>query len=380
VSRVTPDGQVTQILSGIIDSQSEHQVNDVKIGPDGRMYLAVGRAANSAVVGPDIAPFVMLSPGLHARPCQDIVLRGHNFLTADFRTEAQGDSVLTGAFVPFGTATQPGQRIPGVTKCGGSILVFDPANAEATLQVHASGFRQPIGLAWNRQTGEMFVGENGPDVRGPRPVRDEFDATLRVQAGHWYGWPDYSSAREPLTLDKFDVPDSLQAPIFRGTQERLGRFLDFVIDHEASGLTPPNRSLVLGLHPYQSSPSFLDVAPASWGDLAGQLFVAEWGDLRPNTNPLAPREQVAGFRIVRVDPNRSQAPVEAFIQNRLPGPASEQGARGQGLERPFDVKFGPDGAMYIVDFGEVEVLANQMPPYNQRPGTGAIWRIVRTGM
>ncbi len=70
---------------------------------------------------------------------------------------------------------------------------------------------------------------------------------------------------------------------------------------------------------------------------------------------------------------------EPFVQNRRPGPASRQGARGQGLERPYDVKFGPDGAMYISDYGIVEIDMSKAPPYRYIPDTGAIWRVVRTG-
>lgn len=41
VSRVTKNGQVETILQGIIDSQAEHQINDIRMGPDGRMYVAL---------------------------------------------------------------------------------------------------------------------------------------------------------------------------------------------------------------------------------------------------------------------------------------------------------------------------------------------------
>ncbi|WP_394351843.1 PQQ-dependent sugar dehydrogenase, partial [Pontibacter pamirensis] len=47
VSRVTPDGEITQILGGIIDSKSDHQPNDVRVGGDGKMYVCVGIGGNS---------------------------------------------------------------------------------------------------------------------------------------------------------------------------------------------------------------------------------------------------------------------------------------------------------------------------------------------
>jgi len=368
VSRVTLNGQVTQILTGIQASQAEHQVNGIVVGPDGRMYIGSGQAGNSAVMGPDVAGPLMLAPNARAVPCRDIVLTGRNFKGPDFRTPQMGDSVLTGAFVTFGTATTPGQVVRGSNKCGGSVLAFDPNNAEGTVRPFASGMRQPIGIAFNRQTREMFVAENGLDIRGLRPVKDEIDATMRVQEGAWLGFPDYSAGREPLTNPKFEPPDSLQAEVFVNGQSQ-GKSLGFVINHAASGLTPPDPTVVVGRHEWNSSPALLDVAPASWGEFAGHLFVAEWGDLRPQTNPLS--TVPVGQRIVRINPATRQ--LTPFVGRRV-----AQLAAGQGIERPFDVKFGPDGAMYIVDFGVVRVRPGQMPPFEQVPGTGTVWRVVRT--
>jgi glucose/arabinose dehydrogenase len=376
VSRVGLDGSVTKILSGIVDGQSEHQINDIRAGPDGELYVTVGLPGNAGVVSNELAGFIKLSPGLHGTPCRDIVLTGENYQTPDFRTPDATDSVLTGAYVPFGTPTQPGQVISGSNKCGGSILAFDPSNAQATLRMHAWGFRNPIGIAFNRRTGDLYMAMNGFDIRGSRPIDDEWDATYRVRRGVWYGSPDFTAALDPVTDPRFEPPDALQAPVFVNGQPQ-GKVLRFVIDHAASGLTPPSKSLIAGLHPFQSSPSMLDVAPQSWRGLAGNLFIAEFGDLRPPTNPLVTGH--VGFRIARLDPSSGQ--VQSFVRNLQVGPASEQGARGQGLERVFDVEFGPDGAMYIVDYGEVQIdlsrIAQGMAPYVEIPRTGVIWRVTR---
>ncbi len=279
---------------------------------------------------------------------------------------------MTGAYVPFGVATTVGQRIAGTRKPGGAIVSFDPMNAEATLQTYASGMRNVIGLAWDA-TGQMYAAVNGYDVRGARPVKDEFDATYKVVKGTWYGFPDFSAALEPLTLDKFNPPANLQAATFINNVPQ-GKKLGFVINHAASGLTPPDRALVAGLHQFHTSPSMIDVAPASWGAYAGHLFVAEWGDLTPPTDPTDLRP--VGYRIVRINPATKQ--VEPFLANRQPGPASKQGAVGAGLERPFDVQFGPDGAMYIVDYGVVNIKAREnREPYEYVPLTGVIWKVTR---
>jgi len=375
ISKVTPAGKRTQLFTGFRDSQAEHQINDVRLGPDGRMYFVNGPAANSAVVGPDNAAFVRLNRGVHTRSCRDIVLNGYNFGSANFLTARPADKALTGAYVPYGTVTYPGTRIAGDPKCGGAIFSFDPDQSRPTLHRVAYGMRNVIGVAWDRR-GTMYAAVNGYDVRGSRPIQDQYDATYRVRPGTWYGVPDYSAALQPVTLPKFDVPDALQAPVYRGRQLLPTRDLRFLINHRASGLQPPDRSLVYGLHKGDSSPSELDVAPTSWGAYGNAVFVAEFGDLAPGTNPLLNGH--AGFQVSRID--RSTGKAVPFLRNIKPAPASELGALGRGIERPFDVQFGPDGAMYVVDFGQVVVNpALAPPPYEYPTGTGAIWKVTRTG-
>ncbi len=107
------------------------------------------------------------------------------------------------------------------------------------------------------------------------------------------------------------------------------------------------------------------------------MFIAEWGDLAPPTNPLRGNAPAEGFRVVKVNPNTGD--LTPFVFNKGGGiPASEQGKTGQGLERPFDVKFGPDGAMYIVDYGVVNIDMSKTPPYDSKAGTGAIWKVTET--
>ena len=279
--------------------------------------------------------------------------------------------MLTGAYVPFGVETEPGQVIKGVKLCGGSILSFDPRNPMGTVETHSWGYRNLIGLAWNKTTGAMYAAENGYDIRGSLPVKDYLDASLHVQKGKWYGVPDFSAERKPLDWALFEVPDKFQAMVYVNG-EPVGKELDFVIDHQASGLTPPDPSVVLGKHAFNSSPSMMDVAPASWGDMAGHVFIAEWGDLAPPTNPLRGKDP-AGYQVVMVDPATGN--LQPFAHNLLPGPASGQGSAGKGLDRPFDVQFGPDDAIYIVDYGVVKIDMSKSPPYAYEPGTGAIWKV-----
>ena len=47
------------------------------------------------------------------------------------------------------------------------------------------------------------------------------------------------------------------------------------------------------------------------------------------------------------------------------------------LERPIDVKFGPDGYMYILDFGRAD-FRNGHP--NVTPRTGQVYRLLPAGV
>lgn len=52
---------------------------------------------------------------------------------------------------------------------------------------------------------------------------------------------------------------------------------------------------------------------------------------------------------------------------------------GEGMERPFNVRFGPDGAIYVVDYGVAQINpASEGTPYEFPPETGVIWRVTRT--
>jgi glucose/arabinose dehydrogenase len=101
----------------------------------------------------------------------------------------------------------------------------------------------------------------------------------------------------------------------------------------------------------------------------GKLFAAEWGTLAPLNSP-RPEDLDHGFRVLAIDPADGSA--EVFVQNRSPGPASRQGSGG--IERPVDVKFGPDGSLYVLDFGVSAVDQQKQLSYGH---TGVLWRVTR---
>ena len=104
-------------------------------------------------------------------------------------------------------------------------------------------------------------------------------------------------------------------------------------------------------------------------------MVALFGDRSPFATSGRPMVGPTGYRVVLV--NIDARKVDDFIHNtrELPGSrlASDPKKAGEALERPIDVKFGPDGAMYVLDFGQMEMKGGRM---RVTPGTGRIFRMV----
>jgi glucose/arabinose dehydrogenase len=65
-----------------------------------------------------------------------------------------------------------------------AILEIDPASGES--RVFASGLRNPVGMAWQPETGELWVAVNERDELGSDLVPDYMTS---VKEGGFYGWP-----------------------------------------------------------------------------------------------------------------------------------------------------------------------------------------------
>ena len=340
------NGRVT-VLADKLPGYGDHSVNGPLLAPDGAVYFAIGTATNSGVVGSDNHHYGWPAkhPGFHDIPGQDIVLGGVNFTDTD---PVSGETVETGCFVPFGTATTPGQRIAGQVPCTGAVMRIDAAGKIALV---AWGFRNPYGLAFAAD-GRLFATDNGYDERGSRPVWGSGELLWEVQQGLWYGWPDFAGDR-PLTDDEFDPP--------------AGAEPTFVLAEHPN--RPPRPAAVLAVH---SSANGIDFSRSADFGHVGEAFIALFGDQTPTTGDLlAP----TGFKVVRVDVTTGVVREFAANDGGIVMPGSKAGTAG--FERPIAVRFDPSGrSLYVVDFGIVTEASDGSKP---EPRTGCVWRIEPTG-
>lgn len=345
ILRINAAGEIIAIVENL-PALGDHHTNGPVVA-NGSIYFGIGTATNAGIVGADNASFGWLerNPGFHDIPCQDVVLNGVNYETGN-PLQGGDDKVQTGAFVPFGTATNDGQIIAGALPCSGA--VFRVPLQGGALQLVAWGFRNPFGFAVHQ--GQLYVTDNAYDDRGSRPAWGTGDVLWKVEEDAWYGWPDYSAGL-PLNDPLYKIP---------------GKGAPRLLLKELPG-TPPAPAAILGVH---SSSNGVDFSTSDDFGFTGHAFVAQFGDMAPNVGKvLSP----VGFKVVKVDPAEGVVTDFAVNKGKKNGPASQ--LTEGGLERPVAVRFHPNGkSLYVVDFGVVEINEGEVI---SRKATGVVWKITK---
>jgi glucose/arabinose dehydrogenase len=349
VSTINDDGSLKNIITGL-PGQGDHQANQL-VFKDGKMYLTIGTVTNSAVVGPDNAVFGWLKKPelkeLHEVPCQDITLTNSSSFESDDIAGTELPKAKTSAYAAFGKDLGSGALVTGDTKCNGAVL---RANSDSTdLEVVAWGLRNPYGLELGPDN-NLYLTMHGFDARGSRPVENAWDCFYRVDEGEWYGWPDFAC--------DFPVTD----PQFKPKDQPQPQFL--ISNHPTEN--PPKPLAKFSPHAAANGFAF---AQNGWGKPT-DAFVALFGDFTPATGTVA---EPQGVKIVKVDTTKGE--ISDFITNRQPGQASKNSAGG--LEHPSDVTFGPDGAMYIADWGVANISVEGL---KLEKDSGVIWKVTKTAI
>ncbi len=349
------------------------------------IYWSQGSTTNSGVVGRDNGG----GANQQDIPCQDIVLSKNVF--------DSNSGKFTSGYSPFGT-TRPGATIKafdsatGKGICDGAILraKLNASNPKSTIEPVSWGYRNPFGLRFapddHALKGGLLVTENGEDERGARPVNNAPDRLTLAQQNpdgspDYHGWPD-----------RFGFLDSTQAvfnPVGGPGDDNppavIGKPVQPVLAFPPQPITAP-----LALEPADVAAVGLDFVPHSFvvGPVKkGAALVSREGDFGFSK---ANGEPEAGHDVELVNFSRPGEPLQLqltqFAFNKTHDQAFPDGIRG--INRPTDLKFGPDGCAYLVDYGAVRDFGQSdsrtkfIGPLNgplvQIPGTGVIWKICAT--
>jgi hypothetical protein len=388
---------------------------------DGWIYWSQGSATNSGVAGHDNGGGAN-QPDI---PCQDIVLSDNVF------DSGSSDGHKTSGFSPHGVQ-RPGATVKafeGATlhgMCTGAILRANltAANPAATIEPFSWGYRNPFGIRFapinHALKGGLFVTENGEDERGARPTNNAPDRLQLAQQNpdgspDYHGWPDRFGFLDSTQAvfnpvggpgDDLCVPDAGNPPSLC-TAASLDTIL--TVDVPVKPLLaffPQPAVAPLALEPADVAAVGLDFAPDSFVHgvvRRGAALIAREGDFgfsKDNGEPPAGHDvELVNFgrpgEPLRLEQSRFAFNCKQADQGHNPdGSPTCKVARDQafaeelhGINRPITAMFGPDGALYVVDYGAVRDFGQSDPrakfkvagdgPLVQIPGTGVIWKISR---
>jgi glucose/arabinose dehydrogenase len=365
-------GGWTTIVANL-PARGDYPVTDLAMDPRlGRLFFGVGSATNSGVVGVDNWEWIQDYNKVHDQPWGRLHLRGYRFDSPNPFSGLFGpaDIAVTAPFQAFNVSNET--EVNGSDLPNGAIYSCSPIGGD--LKVEAHGIRYPRGISFNGYS--FFFTDEGMELRGTRPVKNDPDSLLRlIPGGTWYGWPDYTADLVPVNEDKFQPPEQMIA--HTGYKRVL-----FILDQQATNADPkavqlvePNRDILLkGVFAPLSGAAKLDFAPGAgpFKQFHGKAVVALAGDRAPFATSDNPIIGPIGYKVVLVDVDTRQ--VTDFVRNTAGGPGSRIEDKNQNLlERPMDVKFGPDGLLYLLDAGRMQ-MHNGREQWES--GTGKIFRLV----
>lgn len=344
VTSLQLDGSRQDIISGL-PSYGDYSNCRVDFGLDGKMYFGIGSATNSGVVGTDNL-WVYEYSFFCDRPGQPIILNGQNFVTENILIANRGEKVETGAYKPFGEKNIEHELSRAVIRATGSVLRANPDGSD--LELVAWGLRCPAYLKFFHD--QLYVSNNGYDVRGSRPIANAPDEFIQIIEGYWYGFPDYAGG-EPVNSPRFS-PDG-------GVQPELLLSCHPAHPPRPLALFPPD-SFIVGFD-FNNDRNFATV---------GTIYIAEFGSIQFSSIGSAIQLfPTSGYRISKINPYTGSVTTFAINRSGFPSYITGEG----GLGRPVDIVFGPDGAMYIVDMG----ISSRENPNIIIPNTGVIWRVTK---
>src|SRR3989442_5060485 len=402
---VDPDtGTVTPFITGLPTGDHPSEMFAFK---DGWIYWSQGSTTNAGVVGHDN------NNGANQQdiPCQQIKLSTNVF--------DSGDGHRTSGYSPHGTA-RPGATVEAFESatgrgiCDGAILraKLNAANPKATIEPFSWGYRNPYGIRFAPKNhalqGQLFVTENGEDERGARPTNNAPDRLHIAKQNpdgspDYHGWPDRFGFLDSTQAvfnpvggpgDDLCVPAAGSPPCTAASLQRI-----FTEDRPVKPLfafPPQPITAPLALEAADVAIVGLDFVPDSFvgGPVKrGAALAGREGDFGFSGANGRPEE---GHDIQLINFSLSDEPLRVNLQRFAHNTTFEQafvdGLRG--INRPVDLKFGPDNCAYLVDYGAVRDFGqsdagSRFCPSNaaacrgdgplvQIPGTGVIWKIFRT--
>lgn len=230
--------------------------------------------------------------------------------------------------------------------------LFAPGTEKTRPEIYAMGFRNPWRFTLDPKTGWVYVGDVGPDSgrddekRGPRG----HDILYQIREAGNFGWP-YVRAKQ--AYQDFDFAKNTSGPTFDPTGPS-----NKSPNNTGLGKLPPVRDPLV-YYPHAHSKDFPELGSGGRTSCGGPVF-----HFKPEFKTSGGFPEYFDKAVLHFD---WQRPFLVWVRLKEDGsfeklePFSSaldisQGIQKTGeplkLRRPADMTFGPDGALYILDYGE----------------------------
>ncbi|MFC0506692.1 ThuA domain-containing protein [Micromonospora costi] len=232
--------------------------------------------------------------------------------------------------------------------------LFAPGTPRTRPEIYAMGLRNPFRITVDSTSNALLVADYGPDARSANPTRGpegtvEFN---RITSAGNYGWPYCIGNNTPF--NDYDFATSTSGPTFDCAAP--------VNDSpNNTGLTnlPPTRPALIW-YAYSASPEFPELGTGGGGPMSGPVY-----DYDPSNKRLTKFPQYyedkwivyeltrRWFKTVSIHETGQTFDEPRFAPTR-PGEVQSINGIFDGMSwiQPFEAEFGPDGSLYVIDFGE----------------------------
>jgi PKD repeat protein/glucose/arabinose dehydrogenase len=295
---------------------NSHMAGSLAMGPDGDLYVATGDNADPF----DQQGYTPIDerPGRRAWDAQGTSANTNDLRGKVLRITPEDDGTYS---IPEGN-------------------LFAPGTAGTRPEIYGMGFRNPFRITVDPGTGAVLIGDYGPDARVADPLRgpDGQVELIRMTEPGNHGWPychadnqayidyDFATGASGEAFDCAgpvnDSPNNTGLRELPPSQEPLvwyGYGLSEEFPELGSGGAAP-----MGGPVYRYDPE-LDVKTKFPASFDGHWFVSEYAR---NFYKVLSLDEATG-ELLSIDP---------FLE-------------GETFVAPFEAEFGPDGSLYIIDFG-----------------------------
>ncbi|MEU8569560.1 ThuA domain-containing protein [Streptomyces pathocidini] len=231
--------------------------------------------------------------------------------------------------------------------------LFAPGTDKTRPEIYAMGFRNPFRITVDPRSGALLVGDYGPDAKqavADRGPEGTVEYNRITEAGN-FGWPYCVGQNTPF--NDYDFATRASGPKFD-----CGAIVNDSPNNTGLRELPPAQPALVW-HAYSASPEFPELGTGGGGPMSGPVYdydpdntyrtkFPEYFDGKWLTYELT-RKWFKTYSIQQQD--------QSFTDPRFPPVKKGELHSINGLfadlswNQPFDAAFGPDGALYVIDFG-----------------------------